>query len=78
MKNKILPWSFDISLLSACVQELSRSDVGIPDPASVFEAGLYGTRNPFEALPGCEDLAKGNPPASKNPGNAKKGIPFST
>jgi hypothetical protein len=41
------------------VQELSRSDVRIPDPASVFEAGLYRIRNPFEALPGCEDLAKG-------------------
>jgi hypothetical protein len=35
-------------------------------------------RNRFEALPGCEDLAKGNPPGSKNPGSAKKGIPFST
>jgi hypothetical protein len=60
------------------VQELSRSDVGIPDPASVFEAGMYTIRNPFQALPGCEDLAKGNPPGSKNPESAKKGIPFST
>ncbi len=77
-EKRFSPVSFDISLLSVCVQELSRSDVGIPDPTSVFEAGMDRVRNPFEVLPGCECLAKGNPPGSKNPGSAKKGIPFST
>jgi hypothetical protein len=32
-EKQILPWSFDRSLVSAGVWELSRSDVGIPDPA---------------------------------------------
>jgi len=51
--------------------------VGIPDPTSVFETGMDRVRNPFEALPGCECLAKGNIPGSKNPRNSEKGIPFS-